>query len=277
MIPYDLNQLLFFFFIYCFIGWIIESGYVSWHEKKLTNRGFMRGPVIPIYGCGALTLLLVSFPLLKWPVAVFFAGMFAASLMEYITGAIMEAVFKVRYWDYSTEKFNLNGYICLWTSVVWGLLSLALNYLLHKPIEALCFMLSEKELRLITQPIALLFIVDLTLSFKAAFDIRNVIVYAEKAKEEIRLMQKRLDVMIAYADADVNEQRAKISEGIDSLQKGIADKFEDLKHDFYKRGLFLGNPTLKSKKFRETVDSVKAYVAEKTPGFRRKKDDGTEG
>ncbi|MCR5280093.1 MAG: putative ABC transporter permease [Lachnospiraceae bacterium] len=265
MIPYNINQLLFFFFIYCFIGWIIESTYVSWHEHKLTNRGFMRGPVIPIYGCGAMTLLLVSFPLLKWPVAVFFAGMFAASLMEYITGAIMEAVFKVRYWDYSTEKFNLNGYICLWTSVVWGLLSLALNYFLHKPIEALCFMLTDKELRLITQPIAVLFIVDLTLSFKAAFDIRAVIVYAEKAKNEIRLLQKRMDVVIACAEADMNEQKAKIAAGIDSIQNSISDRFEDLTKDFYKRGLFLGNPTIMSRKFKDTVDSVKTYVAERKP------------
>ena len=263
MIPYDLNQLLFFFFIYCFIGWIIESTYVSWHEHKLTNRGFMRGPVIPIYGCGAMTLLLVCYPLLKWPVAVFFAGMFAASLMEYITGAIMEAVFKVRYWDYSTEKFNLNGYICLWTSVVWGILALALNYFLHKPVEKLCFLLTETELRLITQPIALLFIIDLTLSFKAAFDLRNLIVYAEKAKEEIRLMQKRLDVMIAYAGEDVNEQRAKIVAGIDSIQKGISDKFEDLTKDFYKRGIFLGNPTLASKKFKGTIDNIKSFLDEK--------------
>ena len=143
---YDLNRLLFFFFIYCFFGWIIESTYVSIHEKKLTNRGFMRGPVIPIYGCGAMTLLFASAPLIKWPVAVFFAGMFAASLLEYITGAVMEAVFKVRYWDYSNEKFNLNGYICLWTSVVWGLLSLAMNYVIHKPIESLSYMLTEYQL-----------------------------------------------------------------------------------------------------------------------------------
>ena len=263
MIPYNFNQLLFFFFFYCFIGWIIESTYVSWHEHKITNRGFMRGPVIPIYGCGAMTLLMVSYPLLKWPVAVFFAGMIAASLLEYVTGAIMEAVFKVRYWDYSTEKFNLNGYICLWTSIVWGALSLAMNYLIHKPIESLCFLLTDRELRLITQPMALLFIVDLTLSFKAAFDIRNVIVYAEKAKEEIRLLQKRLDVMIAYAGADVNEQRARISAGIDSLQKGIADKFEDLRHDFYKRGVFLGNPSLRSRSFSETIDSIKEYLFER--------------
>ncbi len=260
MIPYDLTQLLFFFFIYCFIGWIIESTYVSVHEKKLTNRGFMRGPVIPIYGCGAMTLLLVCYPLLKWPVAVFFAGMFAASLMEYITGAIMEAVFKVRYWDYSTEKFNLNGYICLWTSVVWGVMALALNYFLHKPVEKLCFMLTERELKLITQPIALLFIIDLTLSFKAAFDIRSLIVYAEKAKEEIRLMQKRMDVIIAYAGADVNEQKQKILSGIENLQNGISTRFEDMTKDFYKRGLFLGNPTLKSRFSSESVDSIRDYI-----------------
>ena len=70
MIPYNFTELLFFFFIYCFIGWIIESTYVSLHEKKFVNRGFMHGPFIPIYGFGAMALLLVGTPLLKWPVAV---------------------------------------------------------------------------------------------------------------------------------------------------------------------------------------------------------------
>ncbi|MCR5309816.1 MAG: hypothetical protein K6E32_00195 [Lachnospiraceae bacterium] len=263
MMQYSFTRLLFFFFVYCFFGWCIESTYVSLHSKKLTNRGFMRGPVIPIYGCGAMTLLFASAPLLKWPVAVFFAGMVAASILEYITGAVMEAVFKVRYWDYSTEKFNLNGYICLWTSVCWGLLSLAMNYFIQKPVEALSNLFTERELQLITQPIAVLFIIDLTLSFKAAFDVRSVIVYAEKAKEEIRLLQKRMDVVLAYAGEDMEAKKAEITAGIENLRRNITDRFEDFTKDFYKRGAILGNPTLMSKKFKETVESVKQYVTEK--------------
>ena len=298
MIPYSPLQLLFFFFTYCFLGWIIESTWVSLHQKRLVNRGFLRGPFIPIYGCGAMTLVLVGTPLLKWPVAVFFGGMISASILEYFTGAAMEAIFKVRYWDYSDKPLNLNGHICLFTSVCWGGLSLAVDYVIHKPIVALTEHMTYKELVLIVTVVTVYFIVDCTLSFKAAFDLRAIIIKMEKAKEELRLMQKRLDVILAFADADkdafidaslekagnivdsieerfaavkkaMEETPARFAENIKNELSELRDKFviekrdeqsENNIWDFYKRGIFLGNPTLKSVKFSETVDTLKDYV-----------------
>ncbi len=298
MIPYSPLQLLFFFYTYCFFGWIIESTWVSLHQKRLVNRGFLRGPFIPIYGCGAMTLVLVGTPLLKWPVAVFFGGMISASILEYFTGAAMEAIFKVRYWDYSDKPFNLNGHICLFTSVCWGGLSLAVDYVIHKPIVALTEHMTYKELVLMVTVVTVYFIVDCTLSFKAAFDLRAIIIKMEKAKEELRLMQKRLDVILAFADADkdafidaslekagdiidgieerfaavkkaMEETPAKFAENIKNELSELRDKFviekrdelsENNIWDFYKRGIFLGNPTLKSVKFSDTVDTLKDYV-----------------
>lgn len=298
MIPYSPLQLLFFFYTYCFFGWIIESTWVSLHQKRLVNRGFLRGPFIPIYGCGAMTLVLVGTPLLKWPVAVFFGGMISASILEYFTGAAMEAIFKVRYWDYSDKPLNLNGHICLFTSVCWGGLSLAVDYVIHKPIVALTEHMTYKELVLVVTVVTVYFIVDCTLSFKAAFDLRAIIIKMEKAKEELRLMQKRLDVILAFADADkdafidaslekagniidgieerfaavkkvMEETPAKFAENIKNELSELRDKFviekrneqsENNIWDFYKRGIFLGNPTLKSVKFSDTVDNLKDYV-----------------
>ena len=298
MIPYSPLQLLFFFFTYCFFGWIIESTWVSLHQKRLVNRGFLRGPFIPIYGCGAMTLVLVGTPLMKWPVAVFFGGMISASILEYVTGAAMEAIFKVRYWDYSDKPLNLNGHICLFTSVCWGGLSLAVDYVIHKPIVALTNHMTYKELVLIVTVVSVYFVVDCTLSFKAAFDLRAIIIKMEKAKEELRLMQKRLDVILAFADADkdafidaslekagnivdsieerfaavkkaMEETPARFAENIKNELSELRDKFviekrdeqsENNIWDFYKRGIFLGNPTLKSVKFSETVDTLKDYV-----------------
>lgn len=315
MIPYTPKQLLFFFLIYCFIGWCIESTWVSLHQHKFVNRGFMRGPFIPIYGFGAMTLLLVGTPLLKWPVAVFFAGMFAASILEFFTGMAMEAIFKVRYWDYSDKPFNIKGHVCLFTSVCWGVLAVVEDYFLHKPIEALSEYMTLKEMDLIVFSVSVYFIVDVTLSFKAAFDLRDIIIKMEKAKEDLRIMQKRLDVYLAYASEDakdfVEETKEAIEDRIEEHKERAEDtardieaKFEELKKrmeerpsifdgfegnafeeirelkekfivhkaerfglpsfkDFYKRGIFIGNPTLGSKKFKDTVDSIKAYVEER--------------
>ena len=301
MIPYTPTQLLFFFFVYCFFGWIIESTWVSAHQKRFVNRGFMHGPFIPIYGFGAMALLLVGTPLLKWPVAVFFGGMIAASILEYITGAVMEAVFKVRYWDYSQKKFNINGHVCLFNSLCWGFLACMLDYFVHKPILALSEWLTYKSLNLIVMVVSVYFIVDLTLSFKAAFDMRDLIIKMEKAREDMRLMQKRLDVMLAYANADRQEffdeqlDRAEdiaksLDEKFDAVKKAmeekpsefaenVRDEFKELRErfaenkashfgltgfkDIYKRGLIKGNPSMVSKKFKASLEALKEYVNKK--------------
>lgn len=301
MMPYTPLQLLFFFFTYCFIGWIIESTWVSLHKGHFVNRGFLRGPFIPIYGFGAMTLLLVGTPLLKWPVAVFFGGLLACSILEYVTGALMEAVFKVRYWDYSDKPFNINGHVCLFTSVCWGILAVVEDYFLHKPIEALSEYLTLKELTLIVAVVGVCFAVDVTLSFKAAFDLRAIIIRVEKAKEELRIMQKRLDVYLAFANAEreefIEDTKDKIEDIFDSLEdrfteikerisdapgefsENAREEFDELREKFaalrsnrfglsnfkgfYRRGIFLGNPTLVSKKFRETVESIKNFVIDK--------------
>ena len=187
----------------------------------------------------------------------------------------MEAIFKVRYWDYSDKPFNLNGHICLFTSVCWGGLSLAVDYVIHKPIVALTEHMTYKELVLIVTVVTVYFIVDCTWSFKAAFDLRAIIIKMEKAKEELRLMQKRLDVILAFADADKDafidaslEKAGDIIDGIEerfaavkkAMEETPARFAENIIWDFYKRGIFLGNPTLKSVKFSDTVDTLKDYV-----------------
>ena len=232
MLDYSPTQLLFFFITYCFIGWIIESTYVSVRTRKLTNRGFMRGPVIPIYGFGAMMMLFCTTPFLKWPVAVFFAGMIGCSVLEYFTGMAMEAIFKVRYWDYSDKKFNINGHVCLLNSFFWGILSLGMAYFVHNLIDGFMRLFSVKALNITVTLCSAVFLVDLTLAFKAAFDLRNLIIKMEKAKDEMRLMQRRLDVMLAYAGESMDERKARMGESIDNWAVGMEDRMDRMSDSF---------------------------------------------
>ena len=106
---YTLPQWVLLFFSYGFLGWVWESGYVSVRQKHWVNRGFLHGPVIPIYGFGAVAILALCAPVAGSLPMLFFSGMFWATALEYATGWAMERMFHVRYWDYSTEKWNLNG------------------------------------------------------------------------------------------------------------------------------------------------------------------------
>ena len=143
MYVYSWSQWLLFFFIYCFIGWIIESTYVSVRSLHFVNRGFLRLPMLPLYGSGAIIMLWLSLPVKGNLILVFLFGMAGASLLEYVTGYVMERLFKMKYWDYSNNPFNINGYVCLGTSIAWGFLTLLLTEVVHRPLEWLVLKLDS--------------------------------------------------------------------------------------------------------------------------------------
>ena len=144
MYPYSFVQWLLFFYLYCFIGWIWESCYVSLKKRHLVNRGFLHGPLLPIYGFGAMTILLVTMRVRDSIPLIFLAGMAGATILEYFTGAAMERIFHVRYWDYSNQPLNLNGHICLISSLAWGFFSILLVRVVHKPAEVLILAIPGK-------------------------------------------------------------------------------------------------------------------------------------
>ena len=112
------------FFIYSFLGWIMEVTLTLITDKKFVNRGFLLGPCCPIYGCGCILLNLLLHNYINNILVLFILTMFTCSLLEYITSFLMEKIFKLRWWDYSHKKFNLNGRICLETGVLFGIGSL---------------------------------------------------------------------------------------------------------------------------------------------------------
>ena len=135
MYTYTWYQWLTFFYLYCFFGWIFESTYVSLKQKRFVNRGFLRLPMLPLYGSGAVMMLWVSLPFQDSLILTYISGVIGATALEYVTGYVMERLFKVRYWDYSNQPFNLHGYICLSSSIAWGFLTIFMTHLIHKPIE----------------------------------------------------------------------------------------------------------------------------------------------
>lgn len=134
---YSTGQWVLLFFFYCFCGWVWESCYVSLCQRRWVNRGFLHGPLLPIYGFGAILILFVTLPVENDLRLVWLLGMLAATALEYVVGAAMERLFQVRYWDYSKHRFNLHGYICLSSSIAWGFFSILLVRFVHPPVGRL--------------------------------------------------------------------------------------------------------------------------------------------
>lgn len=291
MLGYSVDKWLFFFFFYCVVGWIWECTYCSIPAKKFINRGFMSGPVIPIYGSGACTMLIASIPFRGNYVLTFFSGMILASLLELSTGLIMEAIFGIRYWDYSKHKFNIKGYICLYASVGWGIATLVTTTFVQKPVEALANSIPEKVLDLIVRVIAVLFVIDFTLSFRAALDIRAMLTKMDSMKAEVLRMMKRVDVMIAFAGEEKG-QPSKYDDLVRALEGKLAIAKEKLElsdetreeiamvkaklvmmkdrigqvmpiRDVMSRLMIRNNPGMVSAKFKDSLDDLKNLVNRK--------------
>ena len=209
MYLYSLSQWLLFFFIYCFCGWVWESCYVSAKRRQWVNRGFLHGPMLPIYGTGAIIILLATIPVRENPALVFLLGMLAATALEYVTGAAMEALFKVRYWDYSGKPFNLNGHICLTCSLAWGAFSVLLVKVLHPPLEDLVLRLPAFLADALACVLTVYFTADTVRSFQAAMDLREVLTRLTEENEDLRRLAKRAEVISAFAEEDLRRFREK--------------------------------------------------------------------
>lgn len=229
MFSYNLVQWLFFFYFYCIIGWIWESSYVSVCDKKLTNRGFLNGPLLPIYGSGACIILMATLPVKSSIFLVFIFGMTAATVLEYVSGVVMESIFKIRYWDYSNEKFNLNGHICLICSLAWGVFSVLMVKLIHQPVEKLMYLIPYKFLEYIIIFITIIFVTDLTISVRDALDFKELLTKITENSEELKKLQKRFDVLIAIIDDEKNGITNKLGSYATGSKDKIINEFDLLK------------------------------------------------
>ena len=130
--------------IYSFLGWCAEVAFAAVRHGRFVNRGFLNGPVCPIYGYGVLCVLLILEPVKSNLVLLFFGSMFFTSAIEFLVGFIMEQLFHDKWWDYSNNPFNIKGYICLEFSLVWGAACVLVVDVIHPMIFKLICAIPEK-------------------------------------------------------------------------------------------------------------------------------------
>lgn len=163
----------FLFFLYAVLGWFVEVIYVWILDKKLVNRGFLIGPYIPLYGTSAIIMIFYLNQYKDNPLTVFLLAMFVCSFLEYITSYVMEKIFKARWWDYSNMKFNINGRVCLKNSVLFGVLSLFLIYLINPLFVKMISNMNEILLLIIIIVCLIIFITDIIVSFNVVMKLRH--------------------------------------------------------------------------------------------------------
>ena len=232
MYTYAWYHWLTFFYIYCFFGWIFESTYVSLKQHHFVNRGFLRLPMLPLYGTGAVMMLWVSLPVKDNLLLVYCSGVVAATLLEYVTGYIMERLFKVRYWDYSSQKFNLHGYICLTSSIAWGFLTIFMTEIIHRPIERFVLNLPPSLEWCLLGIVSGCFVMDTIQSTREALSLAKTLESVSKLRADLEEMQVQLALLKAETEQNIEnakeELRAAVAENVEAHKEMVSARREAL-------------------------------------------------
>lgn len=191
---YNYCILFLLFFLYSVIGYIIEIICVSLIEKKLVlSRGFLIGPYLPIYGVGAIIMTCFLAKYQNDVLALFIMSTVWCSILEYVTSFIMEKLFKLRWWDYSEKKFNINGRICLENGILFGLGGVLIVEFINPILKNILFHVPSVITMTIGIVLSVIFIIDLIISTYIMFRLKiNVTKYTNKdATTDIRKEVKK--------------------------------------------------------------------------------------
>ena len=263
MYSYTSTQWLAFFYLYSFIGWCFESTVVSLDKHRFVNRGFMQGPMLPLYGFGAITVLFSTMTVRDHLVLTFLIGSLAATLLEYVTGVCMEALFQVRYWDYSSHKFQFQGHICLTSSIAWGVLSLIMAKL-HAPFEHFMLLIPSELLNITVLIVTFFAAVDFTNSFRAAIDLKHLLAHSQRLQEELLVLQEhteQLERKIQKEKELFTQKREQLTAELQAIKEKQIVCRERLREQISKdkQRLLLRNPSAHSHKYKEILERIKQH------------------
>jgi len=244
---YNFYQIAWMFLIYSIIGWLWETPYVSIKLKKFVNRGFLRGPVVPIYGFGATTIMLsvgaierhlIWHPVVNTILTMLYIAV-VASVWEYGTSYIMEGLFKTRWWDYTSHRFNVKGRIALDVSVFWGIGGFILWYFVNGVVLNVYEMLSEQMVITILATSYAIIALDAVTTLIELINLRNLVIMLHEASEDvigqltsrIEQLSENLEDFSENLSENIADQRASFLHAINEAKASIKTKAQYRKYE----------------------------------------------
>lgn len=270
LLGHPITLLFLYFIFYSFCGWVWETCYCSIIEKHLVARGFLYGPLCPIYGVGFLLMILFFAPFKDNLVVFYFVAVFVMTAWEYFVGWFLETTTHIKYWDYSHIRFNIKGRVCLPVSLFWGIMSYIAVFLIHPPVARLMHAIPDWVRYLLCGSTLTLLLVDTVTTIRKLALVTKAMNKLQTAGDELRLQ-----LALAKADLGDNLEEAgeqlkqKLDAARDSLPDGVADSLERLMSNYND---LLQKAERQSRRFRNryahmtsqryTLDDVRSYGAQ---------------
>ena len=232
--------------IYSIIGWMIEVSYHAVTMGKVVNRGFLNGPLCPVYGSGVLMVLMVVDLCGEWfgfetdlsrakVIELFIIGIIFATLIELIAGFLLDQLFHARWWDYRDRRFNLNGYICLEFSIYWGLGIAFVLRVIQPVFENIVSSIPVRISWILLSAFYIIFMVDIILTVLTILKLNKQL---EKMRDMEAAIQKLSGSMSEFIGTStirtvekINESQDKVEHAKDELKEDIRDRIDKTKAD----------------------------------------------
>ncbi len=254
------------FFLYGFLGWCVEVIYAAVNRGEFVNRGFLFGPICPVYGVGMLAVLLALEPIKDNFVALYLGSAAITTAIELLMGVLAQRLFHTRLWDYSKEPFNFKGYVCLKFSLVWGVGALVIVDILHpvlmRPIEMVPVWLGTPILCALGATLAL----DFTLTVVEALRLPRHIRAVQELERLLTTVSDGIGENLAENTFKARERKDELDQKLEKYKK----LFEERAHGLGNARLFRAFPHLRSGRYAERFEKLRQmYFAR-----RNEKDDG---
>ena len=272
--PQNIYQAVWIFIIYAFLGWCSEVAFAAVNKGKFVNRGFLNGPVCPIYGVGMLIVVLCLWSLRDRPLLLFLGSALLTTALEFVTGFVLERFFHDKWWDYSDMPFNIKGYVCLKFTILWGLAASfiigAIHRFIYMLIEKTPFVLGVILLAVFSAA----FIADFTVTLTALVKLPKKLKAMAEAERALRAVSDKIgenisDTTIAAkekGEALAEENKPRLEELKADYEKKKKEFSAMLERNFVQRRIFKAFPNLKNGRYKAIFDRIselKLKVTEK--------------
>lgn len=226
---FSLYDLFFYFTIYAFLGWCLEVSYAGIDTGKFINRGFLNGPVCPIYGFACIIVIMFLTPIENNLFVLFLGSVILTSILEFIAGFLLEKIFHEKWWDYSDIPFNIKGYICLKFSLAWGIACTFVIKLIHPMIQGLVHLLPTLVGYILIGIIFALFVADTIATIMSILKLQSKIKEINLISEQLRIASDKIGETISEEVLELRDKYNELSKNKTLYKSRLLSAFPDLR------------------------------------------------
>ncbi|MBU3113125.1 putative ABC transporter permease [Clostridium lacusfryxellense] len=219
----------YYFIIYSFMGWCLETVYATIKKREFVNRGFLNGPFCPIYGAGILSIIILLKPIEYNYIFLFLGSIFLTSIIEYLTGYVLETAFNSTWWDYSDEPYNLHGRICLSFSIIWGFVSLFILKVIHPYIIHLVSLIPSNPGLILFYVMLLCILIDFIITVLTILKLKSLLHQLNKVYLELTDKVSGLKLNLENT-RNIPELKIKLDQLIESAEIKMSKKKVDIEN-----------------------------------------------